>query len=305
MQRTPFTDTEMGELRGLMPLTSSSAEWLSTTDDKDELQPLRGLAAVFTIHHQRDFLVLLEELLKCGLSPADVLVVDKEYDYEYRQRVDGHLRYKMGVEVTGYSDLSVALGALFARVQDPSVWKRVILIDDGGYLYPRVRELVPDELDVKQFVLGIVEQTSSGIMALRPFLPDNLRVPLFNVAESDLKSTVEARGVARAALRSLRRALQDVHWGGRRAVVAGFGRIGHALAEELRREDVVTAVFDTDYARLVAAREDGFQTFETLADAVKTWQPHLIVGCYGTRWICGRDHRQSSPELLRCEHYVA
>lgn len=281
VQRTPFTDTEMNELRALMPLTSSSAEWIDDPDDPGGPEPLSGYAAIFTIHHQRDFLVLLEELLHRGLDPADVLVVDKEYEYEYRERVDGHLRYKVGVGVTRFSELDESLALVFRRIQQPEVWKRVILIDDGGYLYPRARAIVPDELDIKQFVLGIVEQTSSGILALRPFLPDDLRVPLFNVAESDLKSTVEARGVARAALRSLRRALEDVHWGGRRAVVAGFGRIGHALAEELRREDVVTAVFDTSPASLVGAREDGFQTFETLVDAMKIWQPHLIFGCTG------------------------
>lgn len=272
LQALPFTVTEMAATRLQMPLTASAANWLSVDGDR----PLEGVGAICTIHHQRDFVVMIESAIELGLDPNDILVIDKEYEYKHQHRVDGHLKHALGVSVATYSEMESAVGEFLNEMGKK--WKRVVLIDDGGYLLPLIRSSMSDE--ALNFILGVVEQTASGIFALRPFLPD-LRVPLFNVAESDLKLTVEARGVAAAGIRSLRAVLPDVHWNGRRALVAGYGRIGRAVAHELARESVRVGVFDTSYAALVTAQEDGFAAFDDLGIAVREWIPNLFCGATG------------------------
>jgi S-adenosylhomocysteine hydrolase len=218
---------------------------------------------------------MLETALRLGMQADDILVIDKEYQYLYRHRVDGHIKHVLGAQVALYSEMGEAIIAFLEQLR--SRWKRAVVLDDGGYVLPVIHRRAPHLL---QFILGVVEQTASGIVALRPFEPD-LRVPLFNVAESDLKQTVEARGVAAAGFRSLRAALPDVHWNGRRAIVAGYGRIGRALAHELNKESAQVAVFDTDYARLVTAQEDGFAAFDNLETVVTEWGPDVFFGATG------------------------
>lgn len=271
IKATPFTQSEMKAVRLQMPLTSTAAGWLDVYGQR----PLEGVGAVFTIHHQRDFVVMLESAIQLGLDPRDVLVIDKEYEYRHRDRVDGHIRRVLGAEVGRYSAMGEALAAFEGHMR--ARWRRAVLVDDGGYLFPHIRKTNPDYL---QYVLGIVEQTASGIERVREFLPD-LTVPLFNVAESDLKLTVEARGVAAAGLKSFREVLPDVHWSGRRAMVAGYGRIGRALAHELARESVRVAVHDTKYDRLVSAQEDGFAAYDDLSEGVSEWAPHVFFGATG------------------------
>jgi len=272
---TPFTGTEMNTIRQRMPLTASAPDWLAPGSKR----PLEGLGAVFTIHHQRDFLVMLESAVALGLDPRHILVIDKEYEYLYRHRVDGHIRRVLGARTASYSQLEPTLEEFFKELR--ARWQRALLIDDGGYLLPQIAEGSPVN---RQFVAGVVEQTSSGIVALEPYLP-RLEIPIFDVAESDLKETVEARGVAAAGWRSLQNVLPDVHWNGRRALVCGYGRIGRALAHELARESVQVGIYDIHYARLVSALEDGFATHDSVGDAVRQWQPDLIFGATGrARW---------------------
>lgn len=267
----PFTESELEVIRRQMPLTSGAIDWMDVGDSK----PLAGLGGIFTIHHQRDFVVMLETALRLGMQAEDVLVIDKEYKYLYRHRVDGHIRHVLGAEVARYSEMTEAVIDFLERLR--SRWKRAIVLDDGGYVLPVLHGRAPHLL---QFIHGVVEQTASGIDALRPLEPD-LRVPLFDVAESDLKQTVEARGVAAAGFRSLRSVLPDIHWNGRRAIVAGYGRIGRALAQELNKESVQVAVVEKDYAQLVTAQEDGFTAFDSLERAVTEWGPDLFFGATG------------------------
>jgi adenosylhomocysteinase len=273
VQGTPFTATEMANTRKRMPLTTSAPEWLATATTA---RPLEGLGAIFTIHHQRDFLVMLESAIALGLDPRHVLVIDKEYDYLHRYRVDGHIRLTLGAKTALYTDLRMAIEEFLAGLR--ARWQRALLVDDGGYLIPEILEgLPPPE---RHFVVGAVEQTSSGIIAVEPFLP-YLEIPIFDVAESDLKETVEARGVAAAGWRSLRNELQDVHWNGRRALVCGYGRVGRALAEELRRESLQVAIHDSNYAKLVSALEDGFATYDSVGEAAADWHPDIVFGATG------------------------
>jgi S-adenosylhomocysteine hydrolase len=278
----PFTDLELEALRHDMPLTASvasrAADWISEAIDA---QPLRGHAGIFTIHHQTDFVLLLEEALRLGIERDLVTVIDKEYRYRLSHRVDAHIQCKLGIPVYRYSEITAGLATHIRRVEQhrsekkSEGWVPTLVVDDGGYVLPRLHDSFEPFLNLFK---GTVEQTKSGIWKLRPFDEDH-RMPVFSVAESELKATVEAQGVAQAALTSLRRLLPAEKFDGRRAVVVGFGTIGAALAELLRRQNVDVQIADSSPSKLVAARERGFQVSDNLPDLISEVAPRYIFSC--------------------------
>ena len=279
----PFTPLEIEFLIHDMPLTASVRERAPTwmTSLAVGSQPLAGHGAIFTIHHQTDFVLLLEVALQLGIERELVTVIDKEYRYRFSHRVDAHVRNRLGIPVYRYSELDTGISSHIRRIEDmrqatgAKSWTPSLVIDDGGYILPRLHEAFDPFMGLFK---GVVEQTKSGIWKLRPYEAEH-RVPIFSVAESELKATVEAHGVAQAALTSLRRLLPHEKFDGRRAIVVGFGTIGEALAELLRRQNIDVHVADSAAPKLVAAREHGFQVADDLAQLVADVQPRYIFSC--------------------------
>jgi S-adenosylhomocysteine hydrolase len=279
----PFTLLELELYAHDMPLTASAREhaarWMPSVDLGE--RPLAGHGAIFTIHHQTDFVLLLEKALELGLDPALVTVIDKEYRYRHSRRVDAHIRRRLGIRVYRFGEIDQGLSDHIRRVEaaraatNAPSWAPTLVVDDGGYVLPRLHRSFEPYLS---FFRGVVEQTTSGIWALRPFM-DDVRVPIFSVAESQLKATVEAQGVAQAALTNLRRLMPHEKFDGRRAVVVGYGIVGQALSELLRRQNVDVHVSDSSSAMLVTARERGFQIGNSLPDLIERVQPRYLFAC--------------------------
>lgn len=279
----PLTPLELELLSHDMPLTASvstrASEWIPSI--RLDGNPLEGHGAIFTIHHQTDFVLLLEQALQLGLDRELVTVIDKEYRYRLSRRVDAHIRNRLAIPVYRYSEIEDGISEHIRRVEaararsGATTWTPTVVVDDGGYILPRLIESFEPFLNL---FTGVVEQTKSGIWKLRPYTHD-LRVPLFSVAESELKATVEAHGVAQAALTSLRQLLPHEKFDGRRAVVVGYGVIGQALAERLRRLNIDVHIADTSASMLVTARERGFQVSDVLPDLVEAIEPRYIFSC--------------------------
>jgi adenosylhomocysteinase len=102
---------------------------------------------------------------------------------------------------------------------------------------------------------------------------------VFSVAESELKATVEAPGVASAAVRALRAILPNEKFEGRRVAVVGFGRIGAALSDILKKSNCVVEVCDTSAAQAVTARERGYVVSRELTPLIANFKPHVIFAC--------------------------
>ncbi len=278
----PFTPLEVESIARDMPLSAGVPErmrdWLPTLELND--RPLAGHGGIFTIHHQTDFVLLLEQALELGIERQLVTVIDKEYRYRLSRRVDAHIRETLGVPVYPYSMLADGLSEHIRRVQQArderqaTTWTRTLVIDDGGYILPELHRHFEPFLTLFK---GVVEQTTSGIWKLEPF--SDLRVPVFSVAESDLKATVEAQGVAQATLTSVRRLLPHEKFDGRVAVVVGFGRIGEAIAEVLRRHNVEVHVVDDSAAMQVRARERGFPSYASLPELLRGISPRYVFAC--------------------------
>ncbi|MFI5986966.1 hypothetical protein ACIBEA_39650 [Streptomyces sp. NPDC051555] len=264
----PFTADEIAVAAGELPLTSRLAErW----PDK----PLGAVGVLLTIHHMRDFLVLVDSLIALGVDPAHMTVIDKEYPYAHTHRVDAHLVQRYGIAVWRYRDLREGIADHIGRVT--AAGKQSVIMDDGGYVWPVVLRDLPERAG--HFV-GLVEQTTSGIRKVEGL---HLPLPLFSVAESSMKGMIESYGIADAAVRNTLRLLPDEKFEGQAALVLGFGRIGHEVARVLENRRMRVAVFDSDITRLVAAHEEGFLTGRNLGELVGTHRPRLVFGCVGSR----------------------
>lgn len=265
-QFMPFTDTETCQIRSEMPLTRMVPELFPNG-------PLADCTAIFTIHHMTDFLTLMESAFALGLQPQDVTVIDKEYRYLHTHRVDAHLKLEHSVRVFKYSQIEEAIRTHIALSERRG--KRIMVLDDGGYVLPVVLDRFASK--ASRFI-GLVEQTMSGIWKLEGRV---LPLPVFSVAESQLKGTIESYGVADAAVRNVLALLPHEKLEGRSALVVGYGRIGQEVASVLRSRRMQVAVHDRDIVRLVTAHERGFRTSPDLGDLIRDWRPLIIFGSAG------------------------
>jgi S-adenosylhomocysteine hydrolase len=273
-RRVPLTGVELAGLEEQMPLTSNVSTLLPAGT-------LAGAAPMLVIHHMLDFVAMVKAIVGLGVPPGLLTVLDKGYPYRTTERVDATLA-AMGVRVWHHTEALDALADHAARAR--AAGRRASLADDGGYTLPLLLSDAPDLLSEYH---GLVEQTKSGIFRLERF--DGIPMPIFSVAESELKATIEGYGIADAAARNTVALLPDEKWEGKPVLVLGFGRIGQQVAEVLRARRMRVAVFDSDIVALVAAHERGFVTRRSVPALIRDHRPRLIVGTSGRTSLRG-DH---------------
>ncbi|REF00745.1 hypothetical protein [Thermomonospora umbrina] len=267
VDRLPLTGREVDQIRRDLPITGAVAALAGPG-------ALEGLAVVAAIHHMRDFAGLLHALIECGADPAQMTIIDKGYPYRMRERVDGWLECQ-GVALVDYPQRALGIAAHLDRAKAAGM--RTLVMDDGGYVLPVVLDRFPERPGE---IVGVVEQTTSGIWRLADHHP--LPVPVFSVAESQLKSAVEAPHVAAAALSSVMAHLPDETWAGRPALVIGYGRLGRQTAAQLRdTHRMRVAVHDLSAAALVTAHQDGHRVGRDLGALIAEHRPLLVMGCAG------------------------
>jgi adenosylhomocysteinase len=273
VRRAPLTGHELRALRAQMPLTTAVGARLGA-------RALADVAPLMVVHHLLDFVVMVEALLSVGV-PAELLtVLDKGYSYRHTERVDEHLK-ALGVSVWPWQATRPALVDHYTRAR--AAGRTMVMVDDGGYVLPTLLDEAPEQAGS---CVGVVEQTRSGINRLARF-GGQLPVPVFSVAESRLKATVESYGIADAAVRNVVGLLPDEKWEGQSAVVVGYGRIGEQIAGVLRDRRMRVAVYDRDPVALVGAHERGYLTSRSLSGLIAANRPMLIVGTSGQAALRG------------------
>lgn len=122
---------------------------------------------------------------------------------------------------------------------------RLLIVEDGGYHYPVLRQWLADHPSMAHQVLGSVEQTTAGARVCED---ERLLYPVASVARSAYKVRVEAYFVADRVVGELKRMLRrqgrfiDFH----RILLLGYGIIGRSVALCLKPHHVRLSVYDTD-----------------------------------------------------------
>lgn len=130
----------------------------------------------------------------------------------------------------------------------------VVIQEVGGYCAGMV-----DELAREPRFTGIVEDTKQGQWRYEQLGP--LPLPVFTIADSPLKALEDVQ-VGRSVAGSVEQLLRTRFYcllAERRVLVLGYGGIGTALADHLRRTGARVAVHDPDEVRMSAAVVHGYR----------------------------------------------
>ena len=260
---------------------------------------LAGVKMVAVQHLFPTTETLFHEFQKNGVKPADTLVLGKNYsanpDVLYSLKADGWnvptlpLVKLLSSNPDGtsreVSPIAGYLGGLFDGV-DPATAKKpsFLLLDEGGRLVKALCEQFP------QFapLCVAVEQTDHGIQVLEQMQRDGqpLLCPVVSVARSKTKKQLEAPMIGEAVVHATFEALENAHAPDtnpkKEACIVGYGAVGKATADALRRRGYTVYVNDIVDAKMDQAKADGcipLPRDEALAHG------QLLISCTGRTTI--------------------
>ena len=258
-------------------------------------KPLSGKRILILLHFLRDLIPFVQAMLKLGLDPSKSYFYYKKYPYPQRDAIN-HWLLGQGCNVRPVAEMDADLEIL-ERQKDVS--EKVLIIEDGGHIYPCILEKYPELL---KRVHGCVEQTTRGRRnieeALRKYKTKHRtmpKIPILNVADAKLKEDFEPPHVADAVVRNIRNFLGDVDFRGKSVAVLGYGTIGEKLAEKLKQEGMRVTVFDPDSHKTLKVSQVGLELSNSSIDAVR--DKFLVIGTSGDCSI-GRN------EILELSHYT-
>ena len=160
-----------------------------------------------------------------------------------------------------------------------------MILDDGGDL---TKHLIEKHEDLLEDVIGITEETTTGVLRLREFERlGKLSVPAINVNDSVTKSKFDNKyGCKESCVDAIRRAT-DTMMAGKVAVVAGYGDVGKGSVASLASAGCRVIVTEVDPICALQASMDGYQVMK-MSDAVE--KANIIVTATGNRDVVNSVH---------------
>ena len=273
-----FSMEEVAELRKSMPLLMRCASSLVSAFD--------GWALIFRDHFVEHSLGILLAFVRAGIPAEWIIAFAKGDQTCNRHRIDATLKaqgIRTGVFDNNVIDELTSRGESWRTVRSTldtfidsarSAGRKILIIDDGGlitcgYASPQSGRRVD----------AAIELTMSGLKRIRA--AGELCIPVFNLAQSDLKQTLGYPEIADSCLRRIQTILPGYKIRGRTVIVLGFGSLGSKLAVALNANGAQVHIVDTDILRLIEAAEAGFCTYRSLSVALSATSPFLIVGTTG------------------------
>ena len=211
----------------------------------EEPPTFAGMRVVVSLHAFQNLLAVAGAMVLCGLDPRLTTVfVKMGYRYPRRRSVLTELE-RAGFEVLPVSDISEMKPREIVGDSD----EPVLIVEDGGHVTTR---LLTDP-SASRRVIGVVEQTTKGIMRLQRASGGNVPFPVVSVPHSELKRTVEPPYVAEAAVRAVQAILGHRSLRHTTVTVLGAGgTIGAELVQALEKLCVNVKYFDSQPNRLAS-----------------------------------------------------
>lgn len=231
---------------------------------------------------------MFRALYKLGLKPENISLIGKCYstcDEVYKEmRAEGidvspaSFAYKSHVAYdVQFADAVKIFLSERLEIFTSGKYDRIIVLDDGG----KCIDILSDD-ELPQCPIVAIEQTSSGYEAIRS---KNLKFPVFNVARSPLKLSLESPMIAGAASERLFQSLQKRGLSPKEALIIGGGAIGKAMQERLSIT-MNTVIYDQNCN---SSSQNGLN----LPSLLKTFP--LIIGCTGKVSVPHEFHQNLPP----------
>lgn len=267
-------------------------------------EKLAGLKTIAVQHLFPTTPALLDALVENGLDRTQALVAGKNYstntDVLYRLRGEGWdaptlstTRLVMTQPDGSEREVSPFGGYLEKMFEgiDPKTTQgpKFLVLDEGGKVLTALHKHFPEYAHL----CVAVEHTDRGAQLIDDMLAQGieLKCPVVNVARSWAKKRFEAPMIGESVAHSIETALSDIHPDlkvePKVAAIIGYGAVGKATSDALRRRGYQVHVYDTDPAKLEQARADGCTPGTREAVLAKG---HLLVSCTGRTTITPEEY---------------
>lgn len=215
-------------------------------------------------------LIMLKLLISYGFKPENMHVLGKTYSTNTAVLAElnglGIQMYQPDLSIESF-DLQHHTNCLQMLKIVPD-GRKIIVLDDGGELLS-----VFNESDRAKDVLAGIEQTSSGFRKLEK---TKLHFPIFNVARSHVKLTIESKVIAELCVSRIKEYINMSNIDTPHVLVVGLGPIGENVRQLLENSYKV----------------EGFDSSLGHTDLIKTiidTKPDIIVGATGFPIVSAED----------------
>lgn len=208
---------------------------------------LENVAIIGAQHLLESTLILFRALMERGLDPKSTFLLGKCYSSCHSVRND-FLEDGFNIcEESFFFDSYEPFDCYYSHIArefakhslaqlDFSKIKKLVVLDDGGYLISAIHTLVPENIPVVS-----IEQTSSGIRYLKGI---DLKIPVLNVARSQAKLQLETPFIVKSALRRLHQVMPDLFSTYRSVLILGQGAVGKYTLNQLAQGGHEVTAYD-------------------------------------------------------------
>lgn len=160
---------------------------------------------------------------------------------------------------------------------------KVLIIEDGGFHYSVIDELIKNYPVLKNALIGAIEQTTSGVKRYQKAV-NNIIVPypVLSVARSKIKMRVEAHFIARRVIDELNYLLYMANnfLSFHNILIIGYGIIGRNISQALSTLKCNVVVYDIEESILSLAKEDGIKIIDDVQN-IQFVDNLIIIGATG------------------------
>ncbi|MFQ5864413.1 MAG: adenosylhomocysteinase [bacterium] len=161
----------------------------------------------------------------------------------------------------------------------------VVTMDDGADLVSTIHSDYPE---IAKYVLGSMEETTTGVIRLRAMERDAaLRFPVIAVNDAVTKNLFDNRyGTGQSTIDGIIRAT-DILLAGKNVVIAGYGWCGKGVSSRARGMGANVIVTEVDTIRALEAVMDGFRVM-SMMEAAKIGD--LFITLTGDIHVIRKEH---------------
>jgi len=163
--------------------------------------------------------------------------------------------------------------------------KRIVIIEDGGYVVP-VLHKEKGFSDKASLFVGAVEQTANGIWRDEELADSGIAycIPIIDVARSQIKVRLESPLIGRAVCRNIELLLgrDFLEISGKRVGLVGFGNTGSRIARTLKDMGAKLTIFSDKALDLHFANGEGYEIADTAEKLVQS--SRIVIEATGREW---------------------
>lgn len=161
--------------------------------------------------------------------------------------------------------------------------KKILIIEDGGFHYNVIDELIKSYPHLKNAIIGAIEQTTSGVKRYKEALNKiSISYPVLSVARSKIKMRIESHFIARRVIDELNYLLYMTNnfLSFHNVLIIGYGIIGRNISKALSVLECNIMVYDIEECVLSLAKRDGIETIDNVQN-IHFMDNLIIIGATG------------------------